>query len=156
MKHKRERGSLADTKDHWNIEAGNLFKTACDFLVPAALGNAVTEDNAGQISARAIIEGANGPLTCEADQILGERGVDVVPDILANAGGVIVSYFEWVQNLQREVWSEERVAAALERILGEAADRVFTRAATSGLDFRSAAFDIAVARVKDALEATGI
>lgn len=156
VKHKRERGSLADTKDHWNIEAGNLFKTACDFLVPAALGNAVTEDNAGQISARAIIEGANGPLTCEADQILGERGVDVVPDILANAGGVIVSYFEWVQNLQREVWSEERVAAALERILGEAADRVFTRAATSGLDFRSAAFDIAVARVKDALEATGI
>ena len=155
VKHKRERGSLADTEGHRNIEAGELLETECDFLVPAALGNAVTEENAGQISARAIIEGANGPLTCEADRILGERGIDVVPDILANAGGVIVSYFEWVQNLQREVWSEDRVADELDRILGDAADRVFTHAGKKDLDFRSAAFDIAVARVNDALDATG-
>lgn len=154
-KRKRERGSIAGAEGHKTIGAEELLETACDFLVPAALGNAVTGDNAGKISARAIIEGANGPLTREADDILTGRGIDVVPDILANAGGVIVSYFEWVQNLQREVWPEERIERELARILGNAARGVFGHALEKKLDYRSAAFDIAVARVKEALDATG-
>lgn len=154
-KRKHDRGSLAEASGHKTIGADELLETKCDFLVPAALGNAITEMNAGRISARAIIEGANGPLTREADEILGERGVDVIPDILANAGGVIVSYFEWVQNLQREVWPEERIEKELARILGNAAGGVFDHASENGLDYRSAAFDIAVARVKEALDATG-
>ncbi|MFN3935440.1 Glu/Leu/Phe/Val family dehydrogenase [Parvibaculum sp.] len=154
-KRKRERGTIADAEGHETISAGELLETKCDFLVPAALGNAVTGDNADRISAGAIIEGANGPLTRQADEILAARGIDVVPDILANAGGVIVSYFEWVQNLQREVWPEERIEKELARILGKAAGEVFSHARDKKLDYRSAAFDIAVARVKEALDATG-
>lgn len=155
IQRKRERGSLAEAPEHEEIEPAALLETKCDFAVPAALENAVTEKNAGRISARAVVEGANGPLTCEADRMLRERGIDVVPDILANAGGVIVSYFEWIQNLQREVWPVERVESELDRIIGNAAREVFIHAREKGLDMRSAAFDIAVARVKEALDATG-
>ncbi|MBA4208027.1 MAG: hypothetical protein C0454_00680 [Parvibaculum sp.] len=155
IQRKRERGSLAEAPEHEEIEPAALLETKCDFAVPAALENAITEKNAGRISARAVVEGANGPLTCEADRMLRERGIDVVPDILANAGGVIVSYFEWIQNLQREVWPVERVESELDRIIGNAAREVFIHAREKGLDMRSAAFDIAVARVKEALDATG-
>ncbi|MBX3504234.1 MAG: glutamate dehydrogenase [Parvibaculum sp.] len=155
VQRKRERGSLAEVSGHKEIEAAALLETECDLLIPAALENAITEKNAGRVFARAVIEAANGPLTCEADSILRERGIDVVPDILANAGGVIVSYFEWVQNLQREVWPAERVNSELDRIIGDAARGVFLHSREKGLDLRSAAFDIAVARVKEALDATG-
>jgi len=124
-------------------------------LLPAALGNVITAENAPRVAARVIVEGANGPVTSDADRTLKERGVVIVPDILANAGGVIVSYFEWVQNLQREVWPPEKVDSELARILGKAAHDVFDHADASGLDLRSAAFDIAVSRVKEALDATG-
>jgi glutamate dehydrogenase (NAD(P)+) len=94
-------------------------------------------------------------VTSEADRLLRERGVPILPDILANAGGVIVSYFEWAQNLQREIGPLERVDRELERILGKAARDVLDRAAAEKLDMRSAAFDIAASRVKEALDATG-
>lgn len=155
VQRKRERGSLADVTGHQEIETAALLETECDLLVPAALENAITEKNAGRVSARTVVEAANGPLTCEADSMLRERGIEVVPDILANAGGVIVSYFEWVQNLQREVWPAERVTSELDRIIGDAAREVFFHSREKGLDLRSAAFDIAVARVKEALDATG-
>ncbi|MBX3446783.1 MAG: glutamate dehydrogenase [Parvibaculaceae bacterium] len=155
VQRKRERGSLADVTGHQEIETAALLETECDLLVPAALENAITEKNAGRVSARTVVEAANGPLTCEADSMLRERGIEVVPDILANAGGVIVSYFEWVQNLQREVWPAERVTSELDRIIGDAARGVFFHSREKGLDLRSAAFDIAVARVKEALDATG-
>src|SRR5690606_17321473 len=102
IRHKRERGSLADTEGHEPLDPARLLETECDFLLPAALGDAITTENAARIAARAIVEGANGPITADADRLLRERGVPILPDILANAGGVIVSYFEWAQNLQRE------------------------------------------------------
>lgn len=155
IRHKRERGSLADTEGHEPLAPARLLETECDFLLPAALGDAITAENAARIAARTIVEGANGPITADADRSLRERGVPILPDILANAGGVIVSYFEWAQNLQREVWPLERVDRELERILGKAAREVFDHAAKEKLDMRSAAFDIAVSRVKEALDATG-
>ncbi|PKQ05398.1 MAG: hypothetical protein CVT72_09700 [Alphaproteobacteria bacterium HGW-Alphaproteobacteria-11] len=112
--------------------------------------------NAGRLACRTVVEGANAPVTAEADVALRERGIAIIPDILANAGGVIVSYFEWVQNLQRQIWPLEQVDDELSRILGKAAREVLDHAGEAGLDLRSAAFDIAIRRVKDALDATGI
>lgn len=155
IRHKHDRGSLADTEGHEALDPARLLETECDFLLPAALGDAITAENAPRIAARVIVEGANGPITSDADRSLKERGVPILPDILANAGGVIVSYFEWVQNLQREIWPLERVDRELERILGKAARDVFHHASEKKLDMRSAAFDIAVSRVKEALDAAG-
>ncbi|MEX0839652.1 MAG: Glu/Leu/Phe/Val dehydrogenase dimerization domain-containing protein [Parvibaculum sp.] len=152
---KRARGSLKDTDGHNPVEPDALFEIPCDYLVPAALGNAIHAGNAARLACRTVVEGANTPITAEADLMLRERGVTIIPDILANAGGVIVSYFEWVQNLQRQVWSLEKVDTELELILGNAARGVFAHAAEANLDLRSAAFDIAVRRVKEALDATG-
>ncbi|WP_202944006.1 Glu/Leu/Phe/Val family dehydrogenase [Parvibaculum lavamentivorans] len=154
-KRKKERGLLCETNDHDALDPAHLLETECDYLIPAALGNVITAENAPHIAAPVIVEGANGPVTGEADRLLKERGIAIVPDILASAGGVIVSYFEWVQNLQREVWSLEQVDAQLANILGKAARDVFDHAGENSLDFRSAAFDIAVSRVKEALDATG-
>ena len=155
IKQKKERGSLHEAEEHDELEPGKLLELECDYLVPAALGGVITAENADRIAARVVVEAANGPTTSEADRRLGERGITILPDILANSGGVIVSYFEWVQNLQREVWTLEKIDSALVHILGKAAQNVFTHAADKGLDFRSAAFDIAVSRVKEALDATG-
>ncbi len=155
IKRKKERGLLCEASDHDALNPAQLLELDCDYLLPAALGNVITVENAPRIAARVIVEGANGPITSDADRTLKERGIVIVPDILANAGGVIVSYFEWVQNLQREVWPLQRVDSELARILGKAAHDVFDHAEASGLDLRSAAFDIAVGRVKEALDATG-
>lgn len=153
---KRSRGSLKDAEGHDSIDPEALFEIDCDYLVPAALGDAIHMGNVTRLACRTIVEGANAPVTAEADVALRQRGVAVIPDILANAGGVIVSYFEWVQNLQRQIWPLEQVDAELARILGNAARGVMDHADEAGLDFRSAAFDIAVRRVKEALDATGI
>lgn len=153
---KHARGSLKDTEGHDSLEPDALFEIPCDFLVPAALGDAIHAGNVARLACRIIVEGANAPVTAEADLTLRERGIAVIPDILANAGGVIVSYFEWVQNLQRQVWALETVDAELERLLGNATREVLAHAAGADLDLRSAAFDIAVRRVKEALEATGL
>jgi glutamate dehydrogenase (NAD(P)+) len=127
-----------------------------DVLIPAALEHAIHAGNAGQIQARTIVEGANGPTTPEADEILNERGVVVVPDILANAGGVIVSYFEWVQDLQNFFWEEEEVNQRLERIMVRSFREVWDFSQEKRVPLRLGASMLAVSRVAEAVQARGI
>lgn len=137
------------------ISNAELLALECDYLVPAAMGSAITVDNADAVRARVVVEAANSPLTADADAALGRRGVTVVPDILANAGGLIVSYFEWVQNLQQVTWSAEQVTRGLRDRLVAATDAVVDRAAADGVDDRSAAYRIATERVHDAFFLSG-
>lgn len=127
-----------------------------DVLVPAALEHAIHAGNAGNIQARSIVEGANGPTTPEADAILSERGVVVVPDILANAGGVIVSYFEWVQDLQNYFWEEEEVNRRLERIMVRSFREVWDFSQEKRVPLRLGASMLAISRVAEAVHARGI
>jgi glutamate dehydrogenase (NAD(P)+) len=133
-----------------------LLELPCDFLVPAAIEGQITGGNAGRIDARIIVEGANGPTTPDADAVLEDRGILVVPDILANAGGVIVSYFEWVQDLQAYFWSEVEINAHLERILVDGLARVADVAASERVSLRTAALLVAVRRVAAALDERGV
>jgi glutamate dehydrogenase (NAD(P)+) len=134
----------------------DVLVSDCDVLIPAALGHALNRNNANAVRARLIIEGANGPTDPEADEILDKRGVLVVPDILANAGGVTVSYYEWVQNLQHLSWEEDRVNAELERTMKEAYDRVAQLARSRKVSLRTAAFILAIGRVGKATVLRGI
>jgi glutamate dehydrogenase (NAD(P)+) len=127
-----------------------------DVLVPAALEHAIHADNAQAIRARSIVEGANGPTTPEADEILNERGIVVVPDILANAGGVIVSYFEWVQDLQNYFWEEEEVNSRLERIMVRSFREVWDFSQEKQVPLRLGASMLAISRVAEAVHARGI
>jgi glutamate dehydrogenase (NAD(P)+) len=138
------------------ISGAELLELECDVLIPAALENQITERNAGRIRASVLVEGANGPTTPDADNILAERGVTVVPDILANAGGVIVSYFEWVQGLQEFFWDEQDVNEKLERIIVGAFDQVWAMAQSRKLPLRTAAYILAVQRVADANITRGV
>lgn len=128
----------------------------CEVLVPAALSESITRQNANEIRARVIVEGANGPIDPEADEVLERRGVLVVPDILGNAGGVTVSYFEWVQNMQHLSWDEERVNAELERVMKESYERVANISRTRKLPLRTAAYILAIGRVGKATVLRGI
>ncbi len=138
------------------VSNAGLLEVPCDILVPAAIEGQITAENAARIQARLIVEGANGPTTPEADQILGERGILVVPDILANAGGVIVSYFEWVQDLQSYFWSEEEINVHLERIMIQSFRGLEAVAGEHRVSLRSAALVTAVRRVAEALMLRGI
>jgi glutamate dehydrogenase (NAD(P)+) len=128
----------------------------CDVLVPAALGGVLTKEVAAEVRARIILEGANAPSTPEADEVFERRGVLVVPDILANAGGVTVSYFEWVQNLQHVTWDEERVNAELERVMREAYEKVAQVSRSRKLPLRTSAYVLAIGRVGKATVLRGI
>ncbi|HET8893778.1 MAG TPA: Glu/Leu/Phe/Val dehydrogenase [Gaiellaceae bacterium] len=133
-----------------------LLELPCDILFVAAREDQIHADNAPRINARMVVEGANGPTTIEADAILGERGIVVVPDILANAGGVTVSYFEWVQDLGRLFWDREEIRQRLADKMSDAFDRIWAVSTEKGLSLRSAAIVAAIREVAGALEARGI
>lgn len=133
-----------------------LFFEDCDVLIPAALGNVINKDNAAGIRAKYIIEGANGPTTPDADELLHKKEVMIVPDILANAGGVIVSYFEWVQNIQQFRWKEDRVNSELETVLLEAYEQLKLLAKANQVDLRTAAFQLAISRIARATALRGL
>lgn len=139
-----------------DVTNSELLSLDCDVLIPAAAEGQITRRNANEIRSRFIIEGANGPTTHEADEILNDRGIWIVPDILASAGGVIVSYFEWVQDLQAFFWNEERVFDQLERMLKRAYDETFATAQAHHIDMRTAAQVRAIRRVADAIITRGL
>lgn len=134
----------------------DVLTADCEVLIPAALGHVLTRDNANAVRAKLIIEGANGPTQPEADEIFEKRGIFVVPDVLASAGGVTVSYFEWVQNLQHLSWEEERVNAELEKTMKEAYERVAQVARSRKVSMRTAAYILAIGRVGKATVLRGI
>ncbi len=138
------------------ISNAQLLELECDILIPAALGNQITKKNAGNLKCKLVVEGANGPTTPEADEILFERNIMVVPDILANAGGVTVSYFEWVQNVQELMWSEHEVFERLEKIMARAFNEVLRIAEEKKVSMRTAAYILGVGRVAKAMQLRGI
>jgi len=138
------------------IDNAAFWEIPCEFLVPAALESQINRHNAAQVAARVIVEGANGPTTPEAEVILAERGVMVVPDVLANAGGVTVSYFEWVQDFSSFFWSEEEINARLDRIMTEAFAAIWQLAEQRKMSLRSAAFVIGCSRVLEARATRGL
>lgn len=127
-----------------------LLTTPCDLLIPAALERQITEDNAAEIDCRMLVEAANGPTTPEADAILAQRGIPVLPDVLANGGGVTVSYYEWVQDVQREKWSVDAISERLEQTMRAGMDRVLEAADLYSTDWRAAAQALAIERVAEA------
>ncbi len=137
------------------ISNEELLQLDVDILIPAAIGGVINEDNADKIKAKLIVEGANMPLTCKGDSILHQRGVIIIPDILANAGGVTVSYFEWVQNRQRYQWSQERTREELDTRLQEAWQQTHDRAQKDSITYRQAAYVIAVERIVEAIHLRG-
>ena len=135
------------------IDGAQVLTYKADVLIPAAMENAITEDNAEQIQAEVVVEAANGPTTPAAHDLLAGRGITIIPDILANAGGVTVSYFEWSQNIQQFSWELERVNNELERVMRRAYGDVAKLANESNLDLRTAAFALAIKRVARAAAA---
>ena len=130
----------------------DVLEVPCDVLVPAALEHQITRENVERIDAELIVEAANGPTTPEAERVLADRGVRVVPDLLANGGGVTVSYYEWAQDVQREAWSGEEVTTRLRGQIADAVGRVVEASENLGTDWRTAAQAIAVSRVAEASE----
>jgi glutamate dehydrogenase (NAD(P)+) len=154
--HKRESGSLAGLRGAEPISNEDLLLLDCDVLAPCALEQVIREDNAPQIRAKLVVEGANGPTTPEADGILEEMGVLVLPDVLANAGGVVVSYFEWVQGLQEYFWKETEVNAKLNDITTRAFHETWNTREQRGTTMRIAAYGLAVLRVAEATNTRGL
>jgi len=156
MAHKNETGSVVGFPGADAIGSDDVLTVDCDVLVPAALENSITMKNAANVKARIVAEAANGPTTPVADKILFEKEVMVIPDILANAGGVTVSYFEWVQGLQSFFWDEDTVNKHLERIMRKSFADVHEAAKAKRADLRSGAYVVAVGRVAEALKLRGI
>lgn len=154
--HKAETGSLSGLKGSERLTNEELLTLDCDVLMPAALGHVLTEANADEVQADYVLEGANGPTTYAADQILRNRGTVVVPDIFANAGGVAVSYFEWVQNVQHVSWTRSEVNDRLEARFANAHQALRRMMDDRGLSMRTAAFGVAIERVRRAAEIRGI
>ncbi len=153
-----KKGNLLDSYEgagFTRISNAELLELDVDVLVPAALENTITEDNASRIKAKLVIEAANGPTTLAADKILEKNGVKVVPDILANAGGVVVSYFEWVQNIQSLVWDETEVNNTLNRIMTNAIDEVYAMSNEKKLSMRTSAYALALQKLVTAQKIRG-
>jgi glutamate dehydrogenase/leucine dehydrogenase len=155
LKHKQSTGSVIGFGGTEEVEGAEMVGLDCTVLALAALEEAVTDRNAGRVKAQVVVETANYPITPEADPELTDRGVTVLPDILASGGGVAVSYLEWVQDLQREQWLEDRVNSRLEELMGAATDQVMARADNEALSLREAAYLIGVGRVAEAEIARG-
>jgi glutamate dehydrogenase (NAD(P)+) len=156
MRHKAESGSVVGYRPAEAIGSTDLLALQCDILVPAVLEQQINEGNAASIKARMIVEGANGPTTAEATRILRDKGVFIVPDILANAGGVVVSYFEWVQGLQSFFWTEEEVNQRLQHVMDDAFHEVLEISQREKVDMREAAYMLAIGRVAKAMMIRGI
>ncbi|WP_052891397.1 Glu/Leu/Phe/Val family dehydrogenase [Thermogemmatispora carboxidivorans] len=156
LRHKQERGSVVGFPMAQPISPQQVLEVPCDILIPAATEGVITEANASRIQARIIAEAANGPTTPQADRILGRKGVIVIPDILANAGGVTVSYFEWVQDLQSFFWGVEEITQKLEIIMKRAFAAVVEKAEQYHCDLRLAANMLAISRVAEATQIRGI
>jgi glutamate dehydrogenase (NAD(P)+) len=154
--HAKLTGSVAGFAGGESISNHDLWRVPCDFMVPAALGGVITkEDNVNDLDCRVLVEAANAPTTPIADKILEERGIQVLPDFLANAGGVVVSYFEWTQNLQQLRWELEQVNAGLERKMVAAYHEVRALANLRNVSMRTAAYAISLQRVADAEDLRG-
>ena len=156
LRFSKEHGNLGGLPGTETVTNAQLLELPCDILIPAALENQITERNATRIQARLIIEAANGPTTPEADRILNDRGVTIVPDILANAGGVTVSYFEWVQDLQRFFWAEDEINHRLEAIMTRSFEATWHKAEEQNTNLRMGAYLLAVARVAEATDLRGV
>jgi glutamate dehydrogenase/leucine dehydrogenase len=176
--HKDETGTVVGAPDTGALSAGEVLEVDCDILIPAAMENQITSENAGRLKTRLVVEAANGPTTPRGDEILAERDIKLLPDILANGGGVVVSYFEWIQNLQNEQWEEEQVDEMLGKKMRRATEAVVTRQAdlSEGLDkyiarwaeympegpapvaptYRTAATVVAVGRTRATAESRGV
>jgi len=149
IEHKKQTGSVQNFEGAENISNEKLLELDVQFLIPAALENQITKKNADKIQANIIIELANGPITPEADIILFEKGINIVPDVLANAGGVTVSYFEWYQNVNNEKWNEKKVLEKLKPKMIKNYDQVFDKKNEFQIDMRRAAFVLALERLKE-------
>ncbi len=156
LDHIEEHGSLAGFPDAEPISNKDMLELPCDVLAPAALQNQITAANAERLKCKILAEGANGPTTLEADEILNERGVFVIPDIIGNAGGVTVSYFEWVQDTQNYNWTLDEINSRLHRIQSDAFHRAMARAQRDHVDLRTAALIEGIARVAQAKLARGL
>jgi glutamate dehydrogenase/leucine dehydrogenase len=153
---KAEHSTVVGFPGSEDISNAELLELDVDVLVPAALENQITGDNAERIKARIVAEAANGPTTPDADEILWRKGVFMIPDILCNAGGVTVSYFEWVQDLNRDQWSEEVVNSKLTAIMVRSFGEVLAMAERESVDMRTGAYLLAVDRVADATALRGL
>ena len=155
-KHKSDKKSLAGFKDAEEVSVDELVGLRCDVLIPAALEGQINSKNANNVKARIIAEGANDPTTREADAILNEKGVFILPDILANAGGVVVSYFEWVQDIQRFFWQEDEIQKKLDGIMIKAFKHVLAISQDKKVDMRTASMILGVGRVAEASAVRGL
>jgi len=156
LAHKQETGALEGLRGAESITNEELLLLDCDVLAPCALEQVITRDNADQVKAKIIAEGANGPVTPSADEILDERGILVLPDVLANAGGVVVSYFEWVQGLQEYFWKEDEINSKLRDITTRAFNETWRTAEDRKTSMRLSAYGLAVRRVADATVTRGL
>ena len=156
LEHVAKTGGVAGFKGGEPIKPAEFWGTKCDIMIPAALEGQITKANAPKIKAKMVIEGANGPTTPEADDILQDRGVLVVPDVIANAGGVTVSYFEWVQDFSSFFWSEDEINARLIKIMKDAFDAVWQTAQQHNVSLRTATFIVACTRILTARDLRGL
>ncbi|HEV2905505.1 MAG TPA: glutamate dehydrogenase, partial [Pyrinomonadaceae bacterium] len=156
LKHKEDTGALRGLTNVKEIAPNDVLEVDCDILCPSALENSITMRNVGQVKARIIAELANGPTTPAADRVLDDDGVLLIPDILANAGGVTVSYYEWVQDQYSFFWTEKRINQTLEDTMGDAFHKVHKMAKRYGTDMRTGAYILAIDRVAEATRVRGI
>jgi glutamate dehydrogenase/leucine dehydrogenase len=156
IRYKERAGTVVGMPGASRISNDDLLALKCDILIPAALENVITLDNADQIKAKIVAEAANGPTTPHADEVLARKGIFLLPDILANAGGVTVSWFEWSQNLQGFFWEENEVNTRLERVIKKAFYDVFETSKKYRVHMRTAAYILAVGRVADATLLRGL